>query len=157
MVLSGVSVLRNDAGEPHGIVRLLELEGGGCKVAVTAWGLSPGNHGFHIHRSGNETGGSHTLCAHYNPFGKSHGDLNDPGAHAGDLGNLFFESNGECTSVFVADQVSLSGPYSVLGRSFVIHADPDDLGLGSYPDSKTTGHSGDRVLYGVIGIDEPCE
>ncbi len=48
--------------------------------------------------------------------------------------------------------VKLTGPYSVIGRSFVVHKDTDDLGLGGYPDSKTTGHAGARLACGVIGL-----
>ena len=36
-----------------------------------------------------------------------------------------------------------------------VHADPDDLGRGGYPDSKTTGHAGARLSCGVIGIANP--
>ena len=50
----------------------------------------------------------------------------------------------------------IAGPYSILGRSIVVHAGEDDLGRGGFPDSKTTGHAGGRVACGVIGIaDEP--
>lgn len=37
------------------------------------------------------------------------------------------------------------------GRSAIVHADEDDLGLGNYPDSKTTGHSGDRIGCAIFG------
>jgi superoxide dismutase, Cu-Zn family len=53
--------------------------------------------------------------------------------------------------------IKLDGAISVIGRSFVVHKDMDDLGLGPYPDSKTTGHSGARVACGVIGISGPLE
>jgi Cu/Zn superoxide dismutase len=37
------------------------------------------------------------------------------------------------------------------GRSVIIHADMDDLGLGDKPDSLTTGHSGKRIACAIIG------
>ena len=40
----------------------------------------------------------------------------------------------------------------ILGRSVIIHEDEDDLGLGTFEDSKTTGHSGARIACSVIGI-----
>jgi Cu-Zn family superoxide dismutase len=43
------------------------------------------------------------------------------------------------------------------GRSVIVHADPDDLGLGEEQDSKTTGHSGKRIACAVIGRSEECE
>lgn len=51
--------------------------------------------------------------------------------------------------------LSLHGPNSILSRSLVIHADPDDLGMGGVPASATTGNSGGRVACGVIGIVDP--
>ena len=48
--------------------------------------------------------------------------------------------------------VTLFGENSVFGRSFVVHADPDDLGEGGVELSKTTGNAGGRLACGVIGI-----
>ena len=40
---------------------------------------------------------------------------------------------------------------NVVGRSLVIHEDPDDLGMGGHSDSLTTGHAGKRITCAVIG------
>ena len=48
--------------------------------------------------------------------------------------------------------VKLSGRYSVIGRSLIVHQDKDDLGKGGHNDSLTTGHAGKRIACGIIGI-----
>ncbi|RCN36284.1 copper/zinc superoxide dismutase [Ancylostoma caninum] len=46
-------------------------------------------------------------------------------------------------------KISLSGEHSIVGRTVVIHADPDDLGRGD-SESKKTGNAGMRVACGII-------
>ena len=104
-------------------------------------------HGFHIHETGDLREGCASCCSHYNPTNNQHGDLYY--GHAGDLGNIKTDKNGNCnislkTNKFIVDEI--------LGRSIIIHEDEDDLGLGHFEDSKTTGHSGKRIACSVIGI-----
>ena len=72
--------------------------------------------------------------------------------HAGDLGNI--EATSDKAAVDITDkQISLfPGKGCIMGRSVVVHADPDDLGKGGFADSKTTGHAGGRLSCGVIGF-----
>ena len=46
---------------------------------------------------------------------------------------------------------------TIKGRAYVVHKDEDDLGRGGYPDSKTTGHAGERIGCGVIGLSGPFD
>ena len=115
-------------------------------------GLKPGKHGIHIHESGNLTKGCDGLCAHYNPYGKNHGGPKSKDRHVGDLGNLLANSDGVARINILDKEVKLTGKYSVIGRSIIVHADKDDLGLGDHHDSLTTGHSGKRIACGIIGI-----
>ena len=153
-----IAVLRCASGKIHGSVEIHPINGPvadsqGVQFTVNIEGLSPGLHGFHIHKSGNDLTGPSTLCDHYNPKGGQHSHLNDPAGHYGDLGNLYFSKDKVCHQIIIS---TLLTPEEILGRSMVVHEDPDDLGLGNYKDSKTTGHSGKRILWGVIGRNEPC-
>jgi Cu-Zn family superoxide dismutase len=71
--------------------------------------------------------------------------------HVGDLGNVEAGKNGVATFDIVDRFVKLRGKYSVIGRSLVVHEDEDDLGKGSYEDSKVTGHSGARIGCAIFG------
>lgn len=61
----------------------------------------------------------------------------------GDLGNVM-SKDGVAEYSWEDPHIQLSGEYSVIGRSVVVHADEDDLGRGGHADSKTTGHAGAR-------------
>lgn len=155
--MDAICVLNDVNGVNKGIVWMTYLFGEGVHFLVKLWDVPPGKHGFHVHRSGDLSQGPHSLCDHYSSPGKTHGNLNEPGAHNGDLGNLMVKEDGMCESSFMARYVSLRGEDSILGRSLVVHTKEDDLGRGSFPDSKTTGHSGDRLLYGIIGVNGECK
>jgi Cu-Zn family superoxide dismutase len=126
------------------------------KITVHVNGLKPGKHGFHIHEYGDLSDGCTTAGAHYNPFNKTHGGPSDEERHVGDLGNVVANDNGTAFVEFEDKNISLYGNLSVIGRSFVIHANEDDLGKGGFEDSKTTGHAGSRLACGVIALAK-CE
>jgi len=118
-------------------------------------GLNPNQeHAIHIHETGDLSEGCDSCCAHYNPHNKNHGGPNSAERHVGDLGNI--RANAEGIAEFkIID--SLVKVYSVIGRSIIVHADPDDLGLGGHSDSLKTGHAGKRIGCGVIGIAKSCQ
>lgn len=118
--------------------------------------LKPGLHGIHIHTEGKQilSCGNKTCCdslgGHFNPFEQQHGYPGSPVRHVGDLGNIHADRYSNAEISIVDKLIKLTGSYSVIGKSIVIHADPDDGGYGGHPDSKTTGHSGDRIACGII-------
>eukprot|EP00795_Rhopilema_esculentum_P017227 gene17227-8780_t len=115
-------------------------------------GLEKGEHGFHIHEFGDYTNGCTSTGSHFNPFGKKHGAPEDEERHVGDLGNITAGDDNKATVDKTDRLIKLSGPHSVIGRAFVVHADVDDLGKGGHELSLTTGNAGGRLACGVIGI-----
>lgn len=122
-------------------------EKNGVHVIATIHGLTPGKHGFHIHKYG-DCGGENGTCAgdHFNPTNAPHGAPTDKHVHVGDLGNVIADEHGTAVYDEINHHITLSGPHSIIGRSIIVHQDPDDL------TSQPTGNSGNRIGCGVIGI-----
>ena len=109
-------------------------------------------HGIHIHEAGDLRDECMAACAHFNPYNKTHGDKTSKIRHVGDLGNITSDKNGNVICEFTDKLIKLRGSKAnIIGRSVVIHEDRDDCGLGNFPDSLTTGHSGKRIACSVIG------
>ncbi|KAI9091892.1 chloroplastic copper zinc superoxide dismutase-2 [Phlyctochytrium arcticum] len=127
------------------------------KIQVHLEGLTPGKHGFHIHSQPIPADSRNcTLAAgHYNPLNATHGDILDTIRHVGDLGNIVANEQGIVDTIITDSVVSLTGNYSVIGKSFVVHALEDDLGKGGSPLSNTTGNAGGRLACGNITVKVP--
>ena len=125
------------------------VSGGEARRGSSVSGLSPGEHGMHIHETGACTPPDFTSAGgHFNPASKRHGLLNPEGPHAGDLPNLLVREDGSAdTTLTVSPSLLTEGPGSMIGpqkRALVIHADPDDQ------KTDPSGNSGARVVCGVI-------
>lgn len=113
--------------------------------------LTPGLHGFHIHMFGDLSDGCISAGGHYNPYMRNHGGPEHRERHVGDLGNIEADEFGRALVNITDPLVSLVGPRSVVGRSVVVHAGEDDLGMGGDAGSLKTGNAGGRAGCGVIG------
>jgi len=151
---NAVTVLVSDGDNTVNGTINFEQNGSDAPVRVRGviQGLSPGQHGFHVHELGDLTQGCKTVGAHYNPFRKTHGGPYSRERHVGDLGNVLADATGRA-KVDIWDRIiRLNGPYTVIGRSLAVHANVDDLGLGGAEQSNTTGNSGPRLACGTIGL-----
>lgn len=147
-----ICVMDCDGGYSHLVIKMTSVtspEKYGVVFDISGDDLAPGLHGFHIHTTGNLTRGCASLGGHYNPTGENHGDLNDPYAHRGDLGNILVDRDGHVNVVIRSNLLKLS---ELVGRSLVLHEKHDDLGLGGDAESLKTGNSGQRICCGIIGF-----
>ena len=148
----GVGAARADMvdAEGRGLGAVILNEAGGeVAMAGALIGLSPGEHGFHIHATGScdpptfESAGDHLA-----PAGTPHGFDAAGGPHAGDLRNLVAGPDSIATVELTTSLVSLRGGDAPLldgdGSALVVHADPDDYA------SQPSGNSGARIACGVI-------
>ncbi len=119
----------------------------GVQVHADITGLTPGNHGFHVHEFGDcSAADASSAGAHFNPTNKPHAGPDATARHVGDMGNVEADASGKATLEYVDHHISLTDDQtSVIGRSVVVHAKADDL------KSQPAGDSGARIACGVIG------
>ncbi|MCA9100664.1 MAG: superoxide dismutase family protein [Planctomycetales bacterium] len=145
-------VVPTEGNKCHGTVNFDTADDGKVVVTAEITGLVPNQmHAIHVHEfgdisdlSGKSAGG------HYNPEGKPHGLPPSDDRHAGDLGNLKADADGNAELELVVDNFSVAGKDAIIGRAIVVHALPDDGG-------QPTGNAGARIGFGVIGIAKPAE
>lgn len=130
-----------------GVVTLSETTGG-LLIEANIQGLTPGaSHGFHIHEGSDcDTPDASSAGPHFNPTGMPHGAPNSHHSHAGDLPNLQATNDGSAVLSTLSKQVSLQAGANnnVLGRTLVVHAEPDDH------TSQPAGNAGARIGCAVI-------
>jgi len=131
--------------EISGTVKFLE-EDNAVKISLNLKGLNPNSrHGFHVHEAGDLTDKCTSMCAHFNPYGKTHGCPGMRERHVGDLGNIETNAKGEAKYAFYDNVIKLRGKCNILGRGLIIHADEDDCGKGKNAESLKTGNAGKRI------------
>jgi len=152
MALKAVCVLKG-TGEVTGTVYFdQENDKAPVKLSGQITGLTPGEHGFHVHKFGDNTNGCISAGPHFNPSDQTHGGPTDQVRHAGDLGNVTAGGD-NVAKISIEDKViTLAGRESIIGRTMVIHEGVDDLGKGGNEESLKTGNAGARLACGVIGI-----
>ncbi len=113
-------------------------------------GLQPNTeHGFHVHENG-DCSSSDAMSAggHYNPGKQPHGRYDMPQHHAGDIPSLQADASGVAHINFESTAFRIgAGEHDAVGRSLVVHRDPDDFS------SQPAGNSGPRLACGVIQRD----
>ncbi len=142
--------LIGNSGNKLGVLMLAEIDNGD-RVIVEASGISPGEHGIHLHHTGScMTPDFKSAGGHINPMGKPHGLNNPDGPDNADMPNAVADSNGDVKFEYLNNRVSLSGaPHrpGLLdedGSALVIHKNPDD-GI-----SQPIGGAGPRIACAEI-------
>jgi len=122
----------------------------GTHVYAEISGLSPGEHGFHIHEFGVWSEDGLAAGSHFNPTKAPHAGPESPKRHIGDLGNVMAKGNGKAVYDTYDRYLSLHGNHSIIGRGVVVHEKADDLKTQQPP-----GNAGGRLAVGVGGVAGP--
>lgn len=141
-------------GTELGVMTLTQAEDG-ISISGTLEGITEGEHGFHIHETGecDPATSFESAGAHFAPMGNQHGFDNPEGPHAGDMRNQTADSSGQFAVDVTNDMVSLTeGEDGYLldedGSALMVHSQADDY------QTDPGGNSGDRIACAVI---EPTE
>jgi len=124
-----------------------EVEGG-VRITALVSGLEPYSmHGVSIYEYGDcRAPDAGSVGEHFNPDRVTHGGPGSPQKHAGDLGNLEADGNGNASVDMIVPGLSLRGDYSLIGLSVVVHEKEDDF------ETQPDGNAGSALACGVIGI-----
>jgi superoxide dismutase, Cu-Zn family len=137
----------NAAGQTIGTAALRDSREG-VLIELEVSGLPAGEWlGFHAHETGEcdpeddfESAGDH-----FDPGEREHGYFVEGGPHAGDMPNQHVGTDGVIRAHVFNSFVRLGeGEADLLGRSLVIHAEPDDY------ESQPTGDAGARLACAVV-------
>jgi Cu-Zn family superoxide dismutase len=124
-------------------------DGDKVKVVAKITGLTPGEHGFHVHEKGDcSAPDAKSAGGHFNPASVDHGAHDGEVHHAGDLGNITANAEGVAEHEIEVPTSHLSiaadGANNIVGRAVIVHGGVDDL------KSQPSGNAGPRVGCGVI-------
>jgi superoxide dismutase, Cu-Zn family len=161
-----LSAAQHEKGEEGGVSKavahLLATSGSSVKGKVTfskdgstihvhaeISGLTPGEHGFHVHEYGVWSEDGMASGGHFNPTGAPHAGPDAKKRHVGDMGNITANANGNATLDMDDSHLSFHGANSIIGRGVVVHEKADDL------KSAPAGNAGARLAVGVVGIAKP--
>jgi Cu-Zn family superoxide dismutase len=144
-------LLPTKKGNVEGRVTFTQGNGRTIHVHAVITGLTPGDHGFHIHEYGVWSEDGMAAGGHFNPTKMPHAGPDSPKRHVGDLGNVTANANGNVTFDLDDNHISFHGAHSILGRGLVVHEKADDLKT----QQPSPGNAGGRLAVGVIGVAKP--
>jgi len=116
------------------------------RVVLEVEGISPGDHGAHIHETGDcSAPDAKSAGSHYNPGQHPHGLPEGMPRHLGDLGNVTVGKDGKGKLEILIPGANLkpNDPSSFVGRAVIVHEKKDDGG-------QPVGNAGGRIGCAVI-------
>ena len=142
---AGGNVEARSGSKVSGNVSFEETGDGRLKMTLKLQGLTPGEHGVHIHAKGDCSANDASSAGdHFNPGEHQHGAPGAESSHAGDLGNINAKDDGTAEMTISVSALELTGKKGVVGRALIVHDKPDDF------KTQPTGGAGGRIGCAVI-------
>jgi Cu-Zn family superoxide dismutase len=151
IVPAAVAVLHPTEGNlVEGTVYFVQMNGT-VGIIADIRRLTPNSvYGFRIHEYGDCTASNAASAGEYYSPQSTKPGTPSPEDHAGDLGDIQADAEGNVRYETAVDFISVAGAEKgVLGRAVIVHAKPADL------QSQSAEDAGGRLACGVIGIINP--
>lgn len=136
----------------EGVLKFHELKEKKVKMELEVTVPSRANQSVavHLHEHGDCGNGGTNAHGHWNPTGKAHGKWGEGQFHAGDIGNISLDENGNGKLTIVTDLWSIGGGEltNIVGRGVIVHGGVDDY------TTQPAGNSGPRIGCGIVVIKE---
>ncbi len=145
LTIAARAVVSDRDGNEVGTVTLNETRSGTPLVIVALSGLPEGQHGIHLHQTGDCSADDFSSAGGHIAGDAQHGLQVEGGPHPGDLPNVTVGDQGNVNAEFFAHGLTIAD--MVLdedGAAFVVHAEADDYV------SQPAGNAGDRIACGVL-------
>jgi Cu-Zn family superoxide dismutase len=144
------NIMAKTKSNVNGTITFTEIDGK-VKMTVDISGLTPGDHGIHIHAIGDCVAADGSSAGgHWNPTNVGHGKWGIAPFHKGDIGNILADSNGIGKLILETDLWCINcddETKNIIGKAIIIHEGVDDYS------SQPAGAAGDRIGCGKIMLE----
>ncbi len=127
-----------------GTVSLTPTASGVTIVTIDLTGVSSGEHGVHIHETGDCSSADYKSAGGHLANGKEHGVMVEGGPHPGDMPNVFVGDDGVLKVTVFKHDLTLELLGDDDGAGFIVHAGADDYA------SQPAGDAGARIACAVL-------
>ncbi|MDQ3279220.1 MAG: superoxide dismutase family protein [Bacteroidota bacterium] len=134
----------------NGTARFERMDNGRVKMTLNLSVPKKANKSVavHLHEHGSCADTAMAAGGHWNPTGANHGKWGEGQFHAGDIGNVKLDGQGNGTTELETDLWSIGGDAqkNILNKTVMVHGGVDDY------KSQPAGNSGKRIGCGVITV-----
>lgn len=132
-------------GKNHGIVTASPTASGLVMLTLDLTGVPPGEHGVHLHQTGDCSASDFTSAGGHLAGEMAHGVMAEGGPHPGDMPNIHVPDGGDIqVSYFAQPGLTMDMLTDEDGTAFIIHSGADDYS------SQPSGAAGDRIACGEL-------
>lgn len=143
---AAIAEVANASGQDLGTVSFRPRASGLMHIVFDLSGIEPGEHGIHVHETGDCSAADFTSAGGHLAGDAAHGIESENGPHPGDLPNAHVGADGLLRVEHFTDRLTLAAMQDGDGAAVIVHSGPDDYR------SQPSGDAGSRIACGVIAV-----